>query len=118
MITLAVSTLIAWLASLAIVVLLVLLITYVVVPYVRLQRMRAASRLHSPQPEEIWVLDEGIMYINAVTPTGVEILYTCTHPATGKPEISQWKDTWEDWQKRLQLRTVYFTGQRRPLGNA
>lgn len=89
-----------------------LITQYALVPYIRLQRRRSTSRQHSPQPEEIWVQDEGLLYIDAVGPTGVEIM--TFDPRT--KQLNKWKDTWPEWQKRLEMRTVWFTGERRPLG--
>jgi hypothetical protein len=90
-----------------------LLLQFVLVPYIRLQIRRKASRDHRPQPEEIWVQDDGIIYIDAVGPTGVEIMTFDPNTHT----FHKWKDTWADWERRVQMRTVYYTGQRRPLGN-
>lgn len=86
-----------------------LLIQFLLVPYIRLQIRRRASREHTPQPEEIWVQDDGILYIDAVSPSGVELL---TYDGR---TILKWQDTWDQWHDRLKKRTVWFTGQRRPL---
>lgn len=88
------------------------ILQFLVLPYVRLQQKRAAARKHKPQPEEIWVQDDGIIYIHKVDASGVEWLTFA--PET--KEFTAWKDTWGQWAERLELRTVWFTGQRQPLG--
>jgi hypothetical protein len=58
--------------------------------------------------------DDGLLYISAVSAEGVELM--TLDAQTKKPR--QWMDTWADWQQRCKLRTVLFTGQRRPLVRA
>lgn len=89
---------------------------FVIVPYVRLQIKRRASFEHIPQPEEIWVQDDGILYIDGVNQSGVELM-TIILNNDGTKRLERWKDSWDDWQARLHARTVFFTGQKRPLGD-
>jgi hypothetical protein len=87
------------------------LVQFVVVPFIKVEIRRRTSRARIPQPMDIYQQDDTILYIVEVGPTGVELM--SVDPITRS--VSQWKDSWESWQKRLQLRVVYFTGQRRPL---
>ena len=89
-------------------------IYFVVLPYARLERRRRASRKHTPQAEEIWVQDGDLLYIDAVSPTGVEIMHWDADNRT----MNRWKDTWEEWRERLDRRTVWFTGMKKPLGTS
>ena len=88
------------------------LMRYVILPYFVLQRRRAASASHVPQPEEIWVQDDSIFYVDTVSPTGVELM--SLDPQS--KQFMRWKDSWPEWQQRLKSRTVFFTGNKRPLG--
>ena len=90
-----------------------LLTQFVLIPYIKLQVRRKASSTHPPQPEEIWVQDDQIIYIASINPTGVELM--TFDPATR--QFHRWKDTWAEWQTRLRIRNVWFTGERRPLGD-
>jgi hypothetical protein len=88
-----------------------LLVQYVAVPYVRLQRRRRDSRRHIPEPQEIWVQDDGVIYVDAVTTMGVELMAFNDQSRT----YYRWRDSWDDWNKRLRVKTCYFTGERTPL---
>lgn len=88
----------------------------VVIPYIKTQAKRREGRGHTPQPEEIWVQDDGILYIDGVNQSGVELM-TITIAKDGTKNFQRWKDSWPEWYERLKVRTVFFTGQRRPLGN-
>ena len=90
-----------------------LIVFLVVVPYFKLQALRRKSWEHVPQPQEIWMQDDALIYINDVNPTGVLIV-----SMDSRGRATTWKDTWEDWHKRLRSRTLWYTGQKRPLGNA
>jgi hypothetical protein len=83
---------------------------FIILPFIRQEMRRHAARRHTPQPEEIWIQDGEILYIDATSPTGVEIIHF-----DGKT-MNRWKDTWVEWQQRLKVRNIYWTGQRRPLG--
>lgn len=90
---------------------------FVVLPYLRMEQRRRQSRLHRPQAEEIWVQDDQLLYIDAVHPAlGVEIMTLDDSGDTRK--MNRWRDTWPEWDARLQKRVVWFTGERRPLGPA
>ena len=93
---------------------LVYLLWKVLIPWITLEMKRVSSRSHPPQPQEVWMQDSTLLYIEAVHPHGVELM--AYDPATRK--VDRWIDTWSDWQLRLKLRSVYFTGMRRPLGPA
>jgi hypothetical protein len=86
---------------------------YVLGPYLMLQARRRESRSHIPKPQEIWMQDGGMLYITGVNDSGVEIL---AYDGAGK--VSKWKDSWPEWHERLRLRSVWFTGNTRPLGNS
>lgn len=86
---------------------------FVLVPFIRQEMRRRAARKHTPQPEEIWVQDDELLYIDATSPSGVEIIHW---DAQGKT-VNRWKDTWPEWQKRVSARNLWWTGQRKPLGN-
>ena len=90
--------------------LLLLAAYFVLVPWLRLTMRRRASRKHTPQPTELWVQDDALLYIEHVDATGVELL-----TFDRQRHMHRWKDTWADWTTRLQNRTVWFTGQARPL---
>jgi len=75
---------------------------FVLVPWLRLAARRRESRAHMPQPEELWVQDDGLLYISAVSAEGVELL---TLDAQTK-RLHQWMDTWPEWQRRCKLRTI------------
>lgn len=92
---------------------LALLMLFVFVPYIKLQMRRRDAWTHIPQPEEIWVQNKGILYIDATDAMGIDII--ALDPESGRG-VHKWKDTWEEWQKRLKAHTVFYTGQRRPLG--
>jgi hypothetical protein len=66
-----------------------------------------------PQPEEIWMQDDALLYVDSVNTTGIELM--SFDPDT--KQFHRWKDTWSEWQERLKVRTLWYTGQRRPLGN-
>jgi hypothetical protein len=103
------------LASVAIsVILFVVLLRYVVVPYIVLRLKCAESRKHAPQPDELWYQDGGLLYIINTDAQGVEIMHA-TPNDKGGTDTGTWKDTWEEWNKRLRVRTVFYTGERRPL---
>ena len=87
---------------------------YVLGPYLVLQARRKASKDHAPQPEEIWMQDDQLLYIDGVNATGVELM--CFDPDTR--QFHRCKDSWDEWKARLKARTVWFTGQSRPLGGA
>lgn len=91
-----------------------LLTQFVIVPYIQVEIKRRASRDHIPQPEELWVQDGELLYIDAINPSGVELM--TFNPKTKR--FDKWKDSWAEWQIRLKVRSVYYTGQRRPLGDA
>lgn len=93
---------------------LVLLTQFVLLPYLRVQAKRRESMSHRPQPEEIWVQNDGIIYIDAVTSMGVEIM---AYDPNGKT-FFKWRDSWEQWNQRLKTHTLYYSGQRRPLGGS
>ena len=95
----------------AAVVMVFLLVRYVIEPFVLLQRRRQQSRSHAPQPEEIWVQDDGILYVAGVNDEGVELL---SYDAEGG-KLYQWRDTWQEWNHRLRVKACYFSGQRKPL---
>jgi hypothetical protein len=89
-------------------------IRYVLVPYFVLQAKRKASRTHMPQPEEIWMQDDQLLYIDSVNTTGVELM--CLDAE--KQQLHRWKDSWPEWQRRLEVRVLWYTGTRRPLGGS
>jgi hypothetical protein len=103
------------LIGIALGVLILVLTQLVVIPYIRLQAKRRESFEHVPQPEEIWVQDDGILYIDGVNQSGVELM-TISITKDGTRNFQRWKDSWEDWHARIHSRTVFFTGQKRPLG--
>lgn len=86
---------------------------FVIVPYIKLQMRRKASRLHMPQPEEIWMQDDALLYVDSVNPSGIELM--SFDPDT--KQFHKWKDSWGEWNERLRVRTLWYTGQRRSLGN-
>jgi len=88
-----------------------LLVYFIFIPYAQLQARRRLSRMHIPQVQEIWVQDDTILWIAAVTPVGVEII--SPDPVTKK--ATRWRDSWEDWYRRLDVNTVFYTGERRPI---
>lgn len=85
---------------------------YVVVPYIRLETRRNIARKRTPQPEDIYIQDGDLLYVDAVTPMGVELM--TFNPRT--KQFNRWRDSWAEWAKRCELRVVWYTGQRRPLG--
>lgn len=89
----------------------------VIIPYIKLQAKRREARKRIPQPEEIWVQDDGILYVDSVNEFGVELM-TITLSNDGRKNFQRWKDTWPEWNERLRIRTVFFSGERRPLGGA
>jgi hypothetical protein len=91
--------------------LIVLFVRYVVEPYIKLQQRRKQSRLHNPEPFELWVQDDGMLYIAAVSQQGVELI--SFDPITRQP--SRWVDSWDAWRERLRTRVVFFSGQKREL---
>lgn len=93
--------------------LLLLMTMYFIIPYIKLQLRRRESRLHMPQPEELWMQDGALLYIDNVNTTGVELM-SFDHDTK---QFHKWKDTWEEWNRRLKVRTVWYTGQRQSLGS-
>lgn len=85
-----------------------------VFPWFRLEYRRRRSRKIRPKPEQIWMQDEDILYIDAVDQFGVELI----HWGPGAKGINRWKDSWPEWELRLKTRVVWFTGATSPLGNA
>jgi len=102
-----------WGGLLTIILVLSLLLHFVFVPFLRLEIRRRRARAHTPQQEELWVQDGELLYIDATSPTGVEIIHW---DANGKT-INKWKDTWPEWQERVRARALWYTGQRKALGN-
>jgi hypothetical protein len=86
------------------------LIGWVIVPYVRLSRLRKRALDVTPQAQQIWVQEGDILYILDTNHTGVK----CVSIHDGKSFT--WWDSWPQWQQRLQNRVVWYTGQQRPLG--
>ena len=89
-----------------------LIFRYVIGPYIQLEVRRYRSRKIRPQPEQIWVQDGDLIYIDAVTPTGVEVI----HMAPNSKTVNKWKDTWPEWETRVRNRSIWYTGRRQPLG--
>jgi lipopolysaccharide export LptBFGC system permease protein LptF len=98
-------------------IIMLILVLLVVIPYIKLQAKRREARGHTPQPEEIWVQDDGILYVDNVNQQGVELM-TITIAKDGTKNFQRWRDSWPEWHERLRVRTVFFSGQRRPLGNS
>jgi hypothetical protein len=88
-----------------------LLAQFLILPYIKLQMRRRESWTHTPQPEEIWMQDSDLLYVDAVSSSGVELMSYDVKNGT----FFKWKDTWDEWNKRLKMRTLWYTGQRRPL---
>jgi hypothetical protein len=88
-----------------------LLAQFLVVPFIKLQLRRRESRTHVPQPEEVWMQNDSMLYIDAVSASGVELM---SYDPINKT-FYRWKDSWPEWQQRLKLHTLWYTGQRRPL---
>jgi hypothetical protein len=87
------------------------IIQLLVVPYIKLERKRNASKMHIPQPQEIWVQDDDLLYIESVDAAGIDLM-----AVNGKTKaVSKWKDSWTDWGQRLENKVLYFTGQQRQL---
>jgi hypothetical protein len=95
----------------AAVVMVFLLEPHVIEPFVLLQRRRQHSRSHAPQPEEIWVQDDGILYVAGVSAQGVELL---SYDAEGR-KLYQWRHSWQEWNHRRRVKACYFSGQRKSL---
>lgn len=89
-------------------------IVWVLLPWMRLEFRRRRSRKIRPRPMQIWMQDDDLLYIDAVDQFGVEII----HWGDGAGSINKWKDTWAEWEERLRVRSVWYTGTQRPLGNA
>jgi hypothetical protein len=102
-------------AVIAVIVTLIVLLAlfFVALPYARLQAKRREAWGRIPQPEELWVQNKGLLYIDATDATGIDLI--SIDPESGR-QVHKWKDSWEDWQRRLKAHTVFYTGQRRPLG--
>lgn len=92
-------------------VMLIALIFFVAVPFVRLEMRRRQSRKVAPSPEQIWIQDGDLIYIDFVDSTGVGII-----SSLGNGNVVKWKDSWPQWRQRLQDRVLWYTGQSRPLG--
>lgn len=106
--------LVAGAVGLFLLVVLVAVALLVALPYITLEYKRRKSRAIRPQPEQIWMQDEDLLYIDSVDGTGVEII----HWERGGSTINRWKDTWPEWEVRLRARVLWYTGVRRPLGDA
>lgn len=85
---------------------------FVIAPYIRLEIRRSQARKRTPQPEDIYIQDGDLLYVDAVTPMGVELM--TFDPRT--KQFNRWRDSWSEWARRLELRCVWYTGHRRPLG--
>lgn len=90
--------------------LLTAVLVVVVVPWFRLMMKRRASRSHIPQPGECWVQSDGMLYVLTTGTNGVELI-----SVDGASSPQRWTDTWDQWQQRLKINGVYFSGERRPL---
>jgi len=85
---------------------------YVVIPYVRLSMKRHEAMTHIPTREEIWVQNDQLLYIDEVNASGVELLAYDSRTN----QAYRWSETWDQWQHRLNSHTLFYTGQKRPLG--
>jgi hypothetical protein len=92
---------------------LLLLLVFVLLPWLRLELRRRQSQGVRPEAEQIWMQDGDLIYIDYVDRTGVGII---AYSAAGG--ANKWKDTWPEWQQRCRYRSMWFTGQKRPLGKA
>ena len=82
---------------------------YLVWPCFKMEYRRRASRSIKVEPQQIWVQDSGILYIESIDATGVWLI--TMHEGKAK----RWQDTWESWNLRLKNRNVWYTGRRQPL---
>ena len=92
------------------IVVLILLPLFVLVglPYLRLELRRHQSRQHRPMPQELWLQDRNqLLYIEGVTPQGVELL---SFDASQR-QLLRWTDSWPAWRERLRVRVVWYTGR-------
>jgi len=83
---------------------------FVLVPWLRMELRRKASREHRPQAHELWVQEGVLLYIEAVDPKGIELV-----TFDKQKQLHRWRETWGDWERRLRLRVVWFSGQRGQL---
>ena len=91
----------------------VLIFAIVVLPWIRLELKRRASRSIRPVAQQIWVQDGELLYVTDVNPTGVELMSWNSE----RREVNRWKDTWPEWQRRLEIRSIFYSGEKRPLGD-
>lgn len=85
---------------------------YVVRPYFILRRKQREALAHRPQPEELWVHNKELFYIDYVNDLGVGIIKI--DAKTKQPY--KWREPWPEWHARLVTQTLFWTGMKGPLG--
>ena len=79
----------------------------------RLELRRHASRRHRPCAHELWRQDDGLLYIENVTASGVTLL--AYDPV--QRNATRWVDSWAAWNERLRRRVVVYTGRSAELAH-
>ena len=87
---------------------------FLLIPYLKLRQRREASLRHMPQPQEIWIQEGFWIYIDLISPNGVD-WFGVDEETRG---VTKCHDSWEDWKRRIVINDCYYSGQRRPLGDA
>ena len=55
-----------------------------------------------------------MIYIDLISPNGVD-WFGVDEETRG---VTKCHDSWEDWKRRIVINDCYYSGQRRPLGDA
>jgi hypothetical protein len=77
-------------------------------PLLRLETQRRLSRVHRPQPNELWSQDSGtLLFIEHTDALGIHILAVDRESHA----VTRWTDTWPQWGERCRKRVVLFTGR-------
>ena len=71
-----------------------------------LSRRRAASMAQIPRVGEIWTQDGETLQIRHTTPNNIKLRIVSSDG------IDEWDESWEEWFKRCQHRTILRTGFR------
>lgn len=88
-------------------------VRFLLVPYLKLRARREMSLRHMPQPQEMWIQEGFLLYIDLVSPNGVD-WFAVDEETRG---VTKCHDSWEEWKRRIVINDCYFSGQRQPLGD-
>lgn len=87
------------------------LIWIAVIPWLRMERLRRRAKGIRPQPGQIWRQEDDMLYVVETTNTGLRLMRVDANSG----QVTEFTDTWVEWQERIQNRVVWYTGAQRAL---